>query len=298
MTKQGVVRRRGAVGEVGTAEVIAKYPSDLTEGGNATFYDACNQAKADGFVLVKRAGIEEQAWSVLQARKPNGATDEERARLCLKATEVDPFCVSAYEVAARYFAAAGKLDDAIAHLRTILALDPLYGEALFVLARLHAKRGEKALMLDHLRRAISLDGACGERAHRDAAFTPFQGDPELLAVCPAPVAPPPALADLYESLIDGSDPYAVYVRGEEMLATYPDKLAVLEPMAHALEAIRSDLDEHGDARLASYGGHSSEYFEDAQRRVEAQIGEVRATGGESTVFRDVMGWRLKRGRHA
>lgn len=301
----GISVTRGKLDDIfsGITEVISKYPTDFP-GRNKTFFDACDSATEEGYQKIGRSEIEEQASKILQARKPEKATDEERAFLILKASKFDPFYTSSYYIASEYFFAAGLFDEAIKQLEKALKLDPLNDEYLYQLARVCAKSGNKQKMLDLLSQAILIQKKQAAwhnkkirepyivEVHISPSFEAYRNDPDLLKICPTPVDPPKGLTSLYNALIE-DNVYQVVKLGEKVLEKYKDKLAVLEPMAEALQLIAKDLDEHGEENLDLYseGEHTIEYFSNYLKKVKNEIDDLRRVGIKSTVFHDVMSWR-------
>jgi tetratricopeptide (TPR) repeat protein len=211
---------------------------------------------------------------------------------------MDPYSVYLYELAARYFLFDDMPEKALEQLKLSVKLDPLWQTSLYSMARIEASLGHKKEMLEYLQRAVEIQKLNGDsftksytnEVFEDSLFQAYYTDTDFLKICPVAIKAPELLVPLYNTLIADDDLYLVIKLGEELLNQHPDRLAILEPMAHALRSINSDLDEHGKDNLYQYGEgeHSIKYFAEYLKKVEDEIVNLRNSGVTSTVYKDVM----------
>jgi tetratricopeptide (TPR) repeat protein len=179
--------------------------------------------------------------------------------LCARALQLDPFSAPALLTQARLVQLRGKGGDVHDLLSRAVRDEPTAPEAHYALAAFLASQGDRQRALELLGRAIELNarraglGGYHQRALEDPAFGALRADPELLVLCdPLPSEVP--LRRIYELLQAGRH-FDAYQAGLQ-LAGSEHHDAALDAVEAALEAIVSDLQEHGDANLESYGGGS------------------------------------------
>ena len=179
----------------------------------------------------------------------------------------------------------GDARGALPLLERAIQLRPGYASAWYNLACVHALLGRREALLDALGRAITLGRTdyadYAEAACRDPDFTPFRQDAGFLALVDR-LPRDPRLRALYKAFEE--EHYdEVLERGEQLLPTATDALAVLECMQAAAEFIVGNLQEHGDDSTEYYDKPLQHYME-RQNQIGARIDRLTEEGHKSDVW--------------
>jgi tetratricopeptide (TPR) repeat protein len=285
-----LVYRQGKIGEIGEAK------AEILPNGEANqkWFDMIESKEKEGFVKIKTAGKLDIMHDVEMAMRPEGKLGIQAVEEMLKKYRHSEY---AYKViGVKYLDEMDDPQKAEEYFRKALLVNPAYESAYYNLACLFARKKDKASMLENLSLAIKFDEVTGKTnnyrvmAREDADFKEYLTDPDFSQLCPPEIQPPHELVKIYQALKD-DEVSRVLALGEKLLQTdFKDRLAIIQPMYHAIKSINSDLDEHGEMNLMLYDGgkHTISYYKDYEKKIKKLLDKTKASGATSNVYAEVM----------
>lgn len=181
----------------------------------------------------------------------------------------------------------GKNDLAIKSFDQSIKLMPIYAYSYLQLAWVYAKEKNKEMTMKNLVLCKKHGQEHFMNNYRDDMvdqdeFSFLKDDPDfndLVSLYPKD----PIIKELYKHYTDDKL-NLVLTKGQVLLDTHKDPMAIVEIMMHTVKAIMSDLSEHGEQNLDMYDLNSRDDYKALKKELKNKIRELEDKDLESDTF--------------